>query len=54
MGDLGVDILQNGSPILITWEVRLHSQIYKQSIQVYRQLTLIELSGLRNRRFSSK
>jgi PAS domain-containing protein len=26
MGDLGVDILQNGSPILITWEVRLHPQ----------------------------
>ncbi len=25
MGDLGVDILQHGSPILITWEVRLNS-----------------------------
>lgn len=23
MGELGVDILQNGSPILITWEVRI-------------------------------
>jgi hypothetical protein len=22
MGDLGIDILQNGSPVLITWEVR--------------------------------
>jgi hypothetical protein len=22
MGDLGIDILQNGSPILVTWEVR--------------------------------
>jgi hypothetical protein len=22
MGDLGIDILQNGSPILVSWEVR--------------------------------
>jgi transcriptional regulator of aromatic amino acid metabolism len=24
MGELGVDIIQNGSPILVTWEVRLN------------------------------
>jgi hypothetical protein len=23
MGDLGIDILQNGSPILVSWEVRI-------------------------------
>ena len=29
MGELGVDILQNGSPILITWEVRLFPSNHK-------------------------
>jgi hypothetical protein len=23
VGDLGIDILQNGSPILVSWEVRI-------------------------------
>jgi hypothetical protein len=23
MGDLGIDILQNGSPLLVSWEVRV-------------------------------
>lgn len=50
MGDLGVDILQNGSPILITWEVRHSSCIRTWIIH----LTFIELSGLRNRRLDSK
>jgi len=33
MGELGVDILQNGSPILITWEVRLNSHICARGSQ---------------------
>jgi len=50
MGDLGVDILQNGSPILITWEVR-----YSPCICPWiNYLTFVELSGLRNRRLNSK
>lgn len=32
MGDLAVDILQNGSPIMITWEVRLFPHSCKHSI----------------------
>jgi PAS domain-containing protein len=48
MGDLGVDILQNGSPILITWEVRLYSRICTYSTQAYHYLTCIELPGLRS------
>lgn len=27
MGELGIDILQNGSPILITWEVRSYQTL---------------------------
>ena len=32
MGDLAVDILQNGCPIMIKWEVRLSPQSCKHSI----------------------
>jgi len=27
MGELGIDILQNGSPILISWEVRIYCAV---------------------------
>jgi hypothetical protein len=27
MGDLGIDILQNGSPILVSWEVRMECMV---------------------------
>jgi transcriptional regulator of aromatic amino acid metabolism len=29
MGDLGVDILQNGSPIMVPWEVRSNLSEYR-------------------------
>jgi hypothetical protein len=30
VGDLGIDILQNGSPILVSWEVRVGQRLHFQ------------------------
>jgi PAS domain-containing protein len=54
MGELGVDILQNGSPILVTWEVRLYCAEGALSSFSRTPLTCVGLPRQRRRRLHSK
>jgi hypothetical protein len=52
IGDLGVDILQNGSPILVSWEVR-NNRGLESEVQLWINKS-IELSGQCDRRLTHR